>query len=67
MDRWLLVFSVVGFGLDPDSALEWALAHLVESPHLVLGEDIEYERADCVSAERALRDLLLPYTEWGEA
>ena len=69
MDKWLLVFSVFGYGDDVDQALQWALERIASSadPALVLNDDIEFERAPRVSAERALSDLLLPYMECGEA
>ena len=67
MDRWRLVFSVFGYGLDADEALCWALNRLAEDPERALEEEIEYVRAELADPEVVLAELLLPLMEAGEA
>ena len=66
-DRWRLVFSVFGYGLDADEALSWALNQIAQDPDRVLEEAVEYVRAEREDAEAALSEVLLPYLIEGEA
>jgi len=66
-DRWRLVFSVFGYGLDADEALSWDLNQMAQDPDRVLEEAVEYVRAERDDPEVALGELLLPYLEEAEA